>query len=342
MEFLEEIEAQIDKLKDNEYGLEVSKSILRGIISIFITIPKNKLKKEISGEPIEFKYLIDIYSIKMKPKLFCLTPYCIPSIADGRDLYPELTNTKKDSSSISIGTLLPDILEFVNRNFEQGGLSFCGDYYLGEKYDLRLLQKANNNIRNVKEYIMINGKRVKYNRVLLISDIYFLLFDQDSWYKHHLFLLFWSSFNNIEKLQKVKDNKSVVIHWKQKEKYSIYTMSLNIGDDRDTFIQEILAKIKTFGMKYDIKKYEEKNMPTLNDINSKKSEKLILKDNISGKKKVIGKKDVIEQKEDKKSNNIKVENKIIENSIDSIAESKDKIINLKNANNEIIEKLDEN
>ena len=258
MEFIEQIENLIDKLVENEYGIIVKKNVLRGVISTDIIIPHDTFPKELTEEEIVFRLIIDTFSLKISPKLYCLTPYCFPHLADGRDLYKELRNSKNSNQGLSFDNLLGDILEFIKINFERGGLIFCGNYYLGSKYDLRILQKGCENIINVKENLVVNGKKVKFNRVLILSDVYFLLFEQEKWYKNNLTLLFWSSINNIEKIQKVKDNKTIILHWTQKNKETPYLMNLTITQ-RESFINDLLEKMKTFGMNFDIMKINKDN-----------------------------------------------------------------------------------
>ena len=258
LEWIEEIECEIDKLKENEYGFIVTKTIARGVLCANIVIPQETFGKELTEDEIEFKLVIDTFSLKLTPKLYCLTPYCFPHLADGRDLYKELRNSKIKSSGLSFDNLLSDIIEFIKINFERGGLIFCGNYYLGEKYDLKILQKGCENIINVKQNLVINGKKIRYNRVLVLSDVFFLLFEQEKWSKNNLTLLFWSSINNIEKIQKVNDNKTLILNWTTKEKYNTYLMSLTINN-RESFIQDLLEKMKTFGMNFDIMKINKNN-----------------------------------------------------------------------------------
>ena len=267
LEWIEEIEKEIDKLKDNEYDLIIKKTVAKGVLSASIIIPQDIFGKELSEEEIEFKIVIDTTSLKLTPKLYCLTPYCFPHLADGRDLYKELRNSKIKSSNISLENLLDDLIEFIKINYERGGLIFCGNYYLGEKYDLRILQKGCENIINVKQNLVLNGKNTRFNRVLVLSDVYFLLFEQEKWSKNNLILLFWSSLNNIEKIQKVKDNKTLILHWTAKEKVNPYLMSLVIAD-RESFIQDLLEKMKTFGMNFDIMKINKNNEVEHNSFSS--------------------------------------------------------------------------
>lgn len=116
MEFIEQIENLIDKLVENEYGIIVKKNVLRGVISTDIIIPHDTFPKELTEEEIVFRLIIDTFSLKISPKLYCLTPYCFPHLADGRDLYKELRNSKNSNQGLSFDNLLVDILEFIKIN----------------------------------------------------------------------------------------------------------------------------------------------------------------------------------------------------------------------------------
>ena len=78
MELIDELEEEIDKLKDNEYGLKVIKNKYRGIITTSIIIPQDIINKEISEMTIEFQLIIDTNSLKLMPKLYCVSPFCFP------------------------------------------------------------------------------------------------------------------------------------------------------------------------------------------------------------------------------------------------------------------------
>lgn len=282
MELIDEIEEEIDKLKNNEYGFIINKTKNKGIITTSIIIPKDIINKNISEMSIEFQLIIDTISLKLIPKLYCVSAFCYPNFADGRDLFNELRSTKNPNKNNWIANLLSDILEFIKINYEKGGLYFIGNYYLGSKYDLRLFQKSCDNILNVKENLVINGKSLKLNRVLIISDVYFLLFEQEKWYKNNLTLLFWSSISNIQKIQKVKDTKTVILQWAQKEK-NTYPMSLTLPQ-REAFIRELLEKMHHFGMIYDVTRMDggkikkedisqSQNVKLINDYNRQELEK---------------------------------------------------------------------
>ena len=260
MQFMDQLEEQIDKMAKNKLGIEVNKNFSRGVLSAEIIIPKKILKNEISNEDIKFLIFIDSFSLSLYPipKLYCLTPYCFPHLADGRDLFKELSNVRDaEKDELLLDHLLEDILEFIKINFERGGLIFCGEYYLEEKYDVNLFNNKCKKIL-VKQCLNINGKIVKFNRTLILSDVHFLLFGKDKSNKNNLVLLFWASFNNIEKIQKLKDNKTVMLHWATKDKDNCYLMNL-IFTKREEFLKDLLERVKTFGMNFDVYKLNNMN-----------------------------------------------------------------------------------
>ena len=251
MDFYSSIEQTLDDLKKNEYGIIIKKTKKNMLITTSIKFPKEILNKEISQMSIEFLLIIDLYKPKFLPKLYCVSPYCYPHFADGRDIFRELPSSKNPKKVFNFSNILSEILEFIKANFQNGG------YYLGSRYDLRMLQKAcsSKNIFNVKENLILNGKSIKLNRIVVLSDVYFLLFEQEKWYKNNLILTFYSSIINIQKIQKVKDNKTLILQWTQKENEN-YAMSLTVVQ-RENFINIILDKMHQFGMAYDVQKFEE-------------------------------------------------------------------------------------
>jgi len=257
MDFYNSIEKTIDELKKNQYGIIIKKTQKNMLLTTSIKFPKDILKKEISEMSIEFLLVIDLYKPKFFPKLYCISPYCYPHFADGRDIFNELPSSKNPKRAFNFSNILSEILEFIRANFKKGGLYFFGKHYLGGKYDLRMLKKGcdNKNIFSVKESLVLNGKNVKLNRLVVLSDVYFLMFEQEKWYKNNLILIFWSSISNIQKIQKVKDNKMLILHWSQKDKENFH-MSLTLSQ-KDNFINTLLDKMHQFGMAYDVKKMDE-------------------------------------------------------------------------------------
>ena len=74
----------------------------------------------------------------------------------------------------------------------------------------------------------------------------------------------------------MKDNKSLILHWNQKEKEP-YAMNITLNQ-RDDFNEVLLEKMKLFGMVFDIKKLEPNINPTT--ATKKKEAKLIQSQNV--------------------------------------------------------------
>ena len=262
MQYMDDLEEQIDSLVKNTLGIEVIKNFSRGILSAEIILPKDKFAKEITKTDIKFEIIIDSYSPTLYPvpRIFCLTPYCFPSLADGRDLFRELKNLGNfRNGELILKNLLVELMEFVKINFQRGGLLFCGNYFLDDRYENRFFE--NNkcvNIPKVKQSLTIKGKKVLYARTVVLSDVNFLLFKKDKANKNSMILLFWSSFNNLEKVQKLSDNKTVILHWTSLDKLNDYSMNLSF-ENRNLFLNELMERVKNFGMVFDISKINKEN-----------------------------------------------------------------------------------
>jgi hypothetical protein len=311
MQYMDDLEEQIDKLVKNTIGIEVEKNFSRGILSAEIKIPKNQLEKGITETDIKFEIIIDSYSPTLYPipKLFCLTPYCFPNLADGRDLFKELRNCGEyRKGDLILTNLLTELLEFIKINYDRGGLIFCGNYYLDEKYEKRFFDNQRcKNITGVKQNIVLKGKNSSLSRILILSDVYFLLFKKDKSSKNSMILLFWSSFNNIEKIQKLSDNKTVILHWTTNDKTNNYSMNLSF-ENRNEFLNNLMERVKNFGMNFDIFKMNNQNQVEhqkfTSDFKLKKIEKE--KENINTKN--IGEEKLDEDENDKKREDIKKDN----------------------------------
>ena len=316
MQYMDDLEEQIDKLVKNTMGIDVIKNFTRGILSAEIIIPKDKIEKGITQCDIKFEIWIDSYSPTLYPvpRLYCLTPYCFPSLADGRDLFRELRNCGDyRKGDLYLTNLILELLEFIKINYERGGLIFCGNYYLDEKLEARYFDNDHcKNITKVKQKLFIKGKNVTYNRIVVLSDIYFLLFKKDKNSKHGRILLFWGSFHNIEKIQKLSDNKTVLLYWTTRDKGNNYKMNLSF-EERNQFLDDLTKRIKNFGMKFDIYKMNNQNQVEHKEFSSDfKLKKLDEEKEKENEKENKNTKNLIEEKldddeQDKKKGKVKKE-----------------------------------
>ena len=317
------IEYEITQLKSNNLGIGII-SKQKKEYQIDIIIPHSIIDPSIYNEDITFVLIINSDNFPYNPpKLLCTTQYCFPQYSDGRDILEEVIG-ERWNENIKLVNLLPLIPDFIKKVFMDGNLIYIGKYYLGGKYDLKLLERSNYEIKQVKENILINGKWVKFLRLMLISDIYFLLFEIEKWNKNKLTLVFWSSINSIKSIKKILVNNMVFIHWSQKGINEPYEMFLTMDKGEET-VDKLLEKIHYFGLNYNItkeikgNKIEEKKDEEVNkknvDVSEKKNDKNINENNKS-KDLEKGNVNIVEEKKDienneKKNDEIKIEEKKI-------------------------------
>lgn len=131
--------------------------------------------------------------------------------------------------------------EFV-KSLSDGILTLVGNYYLGDKYEYSFLESlpvCNNHefidihfikylrenfdiyildLQNVKEKVLIDGKEKDISRILLVSDVYICLFEQEKWTKNNLLLTFWSNLRSLVTIKKTINGDICKFYWKQKNK----------------------------------------------------------------------------------------------------------------------------
>ena len=325
------IEYELSQLKNNNLGIMITSIKQKKEYQIDIIIPHSLIDPSIYNEEITFVLVINSDTFPYSPpKLFCTTQYCFPQYSDGRDILEEVLG-EKWNENIKLITLLPLIPDFIKKVFMDGNLLYIGKYYLGGKYDLKLLERSNFEIKQVKENVLINGKWVKFLRIMLISDIYFLLFESEKWNKNKLTLVFWSSINCLKSIKKILVNNLVFIHWSQKGINIPYEMFLTMDKGEET-VDKLLEKIHYFGLNYNITK-EIKG----NKIEEKK-ENEIVEEKIDNKVEEVKKeeKKIEEKKEEPKIEEKKEESKSEEekNEEPKIEEKKDEVKNEEKENKE--------
>ena len=337
MHFMDQLEKQIDKLSKNNIGVEINKEFLRGVLSAEITIPKSKIEKGISDVDLKFEIFIDSYGTTLYPipKLYCLTPYCFPNLADGRDLFRELKNCGNyRRGDLILTNLLREIFEFIKINYERGGLLFCGNYYLDTKYEKRFFDNNKcKTITGIKQNLCIKGKNTSKSRILILSDVYFLLFKKCS-DKNKINLLFWASFNNIEKIQKLSDNKTVILHWTSKDKFNSYSMNLTF-EKRNEFLKDFMERIKKFGVHFDIIKMNNQKEVGRENFTSDLKFKSLEKENKKEVEKNNNIKKIDEEKLDVDEGGKKIEKSVSDKSLEDKFEDSTKNININEIFNQI-------
>ena len=86
--------------------------------------------------------------------------FCIPSFADGRDLLEDVLNTKWDPSygiAEIIGRIPAFLTDFIQK-LSEGTVIFYGNYYLGEKYDMNVIQTLPVYFKKIKQKTIVDNK----------------------------------------------------------------------------------------------------------------------------------------------------------------------------------------
>jgi ubiquitin-protein ligase len=246
------IEYDLELLKENEYGIDIKISKFLNIQTAEIIIPPSLIDPTISTQKISFLLIFPPNNYPSHPpKLLCLTPFCFPHVADGRDLFSFLVEEWKEN--LNIASIIEILPEFIKNYFSNGNLFFIGKYYLGEKYNLKFFDRNKCEIKYIKENVNVNGKFVRLNRLCIISDIFFLLFEYEKLNKNNLTLVFWSLINNIKSIKKIIVYKMVIIKWKAENENEEYEMCLTM-DNNEMFVEKLFEKMKYFGISFQMKK----------------------------------------------------------------------------------------
>ena len=152
------IEYEISQLKANTFGIEVESTKNKKEYIIDIIVPQGIIEPSIYEGEISFVIVIqgDKYPYS-PPRLYCTSQFCFPHFSDGRDILSSVLQAKwsEQSKLMSIIQLLPN---FIKDYFTKGDLIFFGKYYLGEKYDLKLLQRTNNELSQYAATFKVDEK----------------------------------------------------------------------------------------------------------------------------------------------------------------------------------------
>ena len=251
-----QIEEEIKSLSKNNSLIPTTiKKIKRNDYYITVTISPTLLSS--SPRPIkqEVYFLLHIdqtYPFN-PPKLYCLTSFSYPSISDGRDLFEEVINEPWSNQYLLveiINSIPKFILDFMN-NLEKKKLQLCGQYYLDGKYDYEIISKLPVYFQKVQERYTINGnKEVQESRYLMISDIFFVLFDYEFLNKNNLKLIFWSNIKSLVGMREFVETDTCEFTWRIK-KDRTYSMKIDTTEG-DRIINLLIDNLKKFGIEYSI------------------------------------------------------------------------------------------
>lgn len=162
---------------------------------------------------------------------------------------------------IDVAEKIPLYLKEFLKNLSDGNIYLSGAYTLGEKYDLSILETLPVYIHKVKERININGKDKEFNKILLVGDMFFCLFDQEFFNRNNLTLTFWSNIRSLVTIKKTIKGDSCRFFWKQKSKNKLYEQILIVPEESNKLLDLLLTKMKNFGINYKISKTGVKETP---------------------------------------------------------------------------------
>ena len=100
----------------------------------------------------------------------------------------------------------------------------------------------------------IDGKDKEFPKILMVSDIFFVLFDQEKWTKNNLHLTFWSNIRSLVTIKKLIKGDSCRFFWKQKNKKKSYEMVLKLENSNE-LVDLLLDKMSKFGINYKVSKH---------------------------------------------------------------------------------------
>ncbi len=187
------------------------------------------------NENVEFLIIIGKYFPFVPPKVLCLTNFSFPNLNDGRDLLEDIMKFpwSNQFKLQFIITLIPKfIVEFLTK-IKTGIYHVWGKFYLDEIYDYDILKNLQNKFfENAEEIIILNNKKIyEENRLILISDEYFLMFQDMGIFNIGSFKLIFVA--NIKSLSNIYQNSTTntidLKFWVKKDKFCSIKLKTKLG-----------------------------------------------------------------------------------------------------------------
>jgi hypothetical protein len=138
-----------------------------------------------------------------RPRLFCATSLRAINlnICDAKDILNLVLKSDKWNNKISAKDIILKIPEFLNDFYEKNkGIFFIGKYDLDYEYDHKILTKIPYTYLNEVEQIINEKTNLAEKRLLMITDLFFLIFSFNRGvfsYYNNLKLVFWASIKSI-------------------------------------------------------------------------------------------------------------------------------------------------
>lgn len=225
------------------------------------------------NQDIKFHIILDEDFPNSQPNVNCLTNFIFPTIFDNRNLLFSIIkhNWSKESRLDEIIDGIPYFIIRVSENCLLDTLVYYGDYHIDKIYNMNeFLLNDEINFFRCFQYIANkkNMTKIKKDRYIILTDVYFLLFDPLEENKNSAKLLFWGDIRQLSnfRCEEIKEERcdSLVLEWKNGKEVQI-SFQLTFKDmSIKEFMELSLSKIEAITKKYkmfqdDIWKFGEAN-----------------------------------------------------------------------------------
>ncbi len=247
------LEKELAQLDESKIGIQ--KNIIKLTkfeYKIEITIPSNLTECPYN---IELLLLIQKGFPKNPPKLFFKTNFTFPNLCDGRDFIEDVLGNSW-SKDISLENMIGKIPQFIIsyiQEINEGFFTLSGKYYLGDKYDLNFIEKLPVYSKRLKQRDNLGNKIIESNKLLMISDLYFCVFDIDNKNRNSGILSFYSNVKGLITIKRIIHENSIIFVWRNKLSFQKhYELNLVVPNNSEEIVHLILGKMDSFGINYNI------------------------------------------------------------------------------------------
>ncbi len=247
------LEKELAQLDESKIGIQ--KNIIKLTkfeYKIEITIPSNLTECPYN---IELLLLIQKGFPKNPPKLFFKTNFTFPNLCDGRDFIEDVLGNSwsKDISLENIIGKIPHFIICYIQEINEGFFTLSGKYYLGDKYDLNFIEKLPVYSKRLKQRDNLGNKIIESNKLLMISDLYFCVFDIDNKNRNSGILSFYSNVKGLITIKRIIHENSIIFVWRNKLSFQKhYELNLVVPNNSEEIVHLILGKMDSFGINYNI------------------------------------------------------------------------------------------
>lgn len=192
-----------------------------------------------------------------EPYVRCLSNFSYPTLFDNRNYLfsilkhpwrPEGCKSEYDLME-EIVLKIPSLINRVNEDSINQILVYYGDYRIDSIYEIN--DFLSNDLLSFFR-VMLHQKEQK-ERYIILTEVYFLLFDPAPDAKNLGKLVFWGDIRQLKDSQrgKVKDKETIVLNWKGGLKDIMFEFEI-VKETYDQFLSETDKKIKKLIEKYEL------------------------------------------------------------------------------------------